>query len=101
MHQRTEGLMANEPGLAILALFDQLIDRVKQRIPTRTDGKPIGTRVYSQLVLGMPISKMDYSKPWTPIGGASLQQLFPTGHQGAIDAAGQNGNPPVDPALKF
>ena len=32
--------MENEPGLTILALFDQLIDRIKQRSPTRTDGKP-------------------------------------------------------------
>src|SRR4051812_50051446 len=63
--------MANEPGAAVLTIFDQLIDRIKQRSPVRTDGKPLGSMVYSQLVLGMPIWRDDYLRPWTPAGGAS------------------------------
>ena len=69
--------MANEPGAAVLTIFDQLIDRIKQRTPVRTDGKPVGSMVYSQLVLGMPIWREDFLRPWTPAGGASLQASFP------------------------
>ena len=38
--------MDNEPGAAVLTIFDQLIDRIKQRTPVRTDGKPLGSMVY-------------------------------------------------------
>ena len=71
--------MANEPGAAILAIFDQLIDRIKQRNPLRTDSKPLNTRVYSQLVLGMPIWRDDYLRPWSPSGGSSLRDVFHNG----------------------
>jgi hypothetical protein len=64
--------MTNEPGAAILSIFDQLIERIKQRTPVRTNGKPVNSMVYSQLVLGMPIWKDDYFRPWTPAGGSSL-----------------------------
>jgi hypothetical protein len=66
--------MTNEPGAAILSIFDQLIERIKQRTPIRTNGKPVNSMVYSQLVLGMPIWKDDYFRPWTPAGGSSLMQ---------------------------
>ena len=69
--------MNGEPGAAVLSIFAQLTDRIKQRIPVNQDGKPIGTMVYSHLVLGMPISKADYFRPWTPAGGASLQDKPP------------------------
>ena len=82
--------MANEPGAAVLTIFDQLIDRIKQRSPVRSDGKPLGSMVYSQLVLGMPIWREDYMRPWTPSGGASLQDSFP----GANGAQGANATPP-------
>jgi hypothetical protein len=68
--------MTNEPGAAVLSIFDQLIERIKQRTPVRTDGKPINSMVYSQLVLGMPIWKDDYFRPWSPAGGSSLMQEF-------------------------
>jgi len=85
--------MNNEPGAAVLTIFDQLIDRIKQRSPVRTDGKPLGSMVYSQLVLGMPIWREDYMRPWTPSGGASLQEAFhgngqANGGQAAQPAAG-------------
>lgn len=65
--------MANEPGAAILAIFSQLIDQIKRANPTGSDDKPIGRRVYSQLVLGMPIDRDDYMNPWSPAGGSSLR----------------------------
>ena len=73
--------MNGEPGAAVLSIFAQLIDRIKQRDPLRSDNKPIGKMVYSQLVLGMPIWKDDYFRPWTPAGGASLRdaQNIPQG----------------------
>ena len=69
--------MNGEPGAAVLSIFSQLTDRIKQRIPINKDGKPINSMVYSHLVLGMPISKADYFRPWTPAGGASLQDKPP------------------------
>jgi hypothetical protein len=69
--------MNGEPGAAVLSIFSQLTDRIKQRVPVNKDGKPIGTMVYSHLVLGMPISKADYFRPWTPAGGATLRDKPP------------------------
>lgn len=79
--------MNGEPGAAVLSIFDQLIDRIKQRTPIRSDDKPVGSMVYSQLVLGMPISKNDYFRPWTPAGGSSLRDTFPPSAGGAAPAA--------------
>jgi hypothetical protein len=76
--------MANEPGAAVLTIFDQLIDRIKQRSPVRTDGKLVGSMVYSQLILGMPVWREDYLRPWTPSGGASLQESFPRATPGTV-----------------
>lgn len=83
--------MENEPGLSILSLFDQLIEMIKQRNPSRSDGKPVNTRVYSQLVLGMPAIKADYAGAWSPIGGTSLQATFPNGKPGTLDPAAAPG----------
>jgi hypothetical protein len=76
--------MNGEPGAAVLSLFAQLIDRIKQRNPLRSDDKPLGGMVYSQLVLGMPIWKDDYFRPWTPAGGSSLRAAVSAG-QGGVD----------------
>lgn len=66
--------MANEPGQAILTVFSRLIDLVKSTRPIRTDGKSLTTGfVYSQLPLGMMVDPDDYSHPWTPMGGSTLQ----------------------------
>lgn len=92
--------MANEPGAAVLTIFDQLIDRIKQRTPVRTDGKPLGSMVYSQLVLGMPIWRDDYLRPWTPAGGSSLQESFPAPAPGTPPAAGAPATAPQpDPQM--
>jgi hypothetical protein len=70
----------NEPGAAVLAIFDTLIDRVKQARPVRSDGKPLGGgMVYSMMVLGMPVDPEDYLRPWSPMGGASLQDMVSKG----------------------
>jgi hypothetical protein len=67
-------MMSNEPGAAILSLFDTLINNIKQARPVRSDGKPLGGGVvYSMLTLGMPIDPEDYLHPWSPMGGASAQ----------------------------
>jgi hypothetical protein len=71
--------MNGEPGAAVLSIFAQLIDLIKRRTPTRSDDKPLGTMVYSQLVLGMPIWKDDYFRPWSPAGGASLRDAVNAG----------------------
>jgi hypothetical protein len=63
--------MPSIPELAIIDLFNGLVDRIKQSKPSTTTGKPTsGDIVYSQLLLGMPIDPEDYARPWSPIGGA-------------------------------
>ena len=75
--------MGDVPGSAVLQLFDQIIDRVKQTRSVRTDNKPLENDfVYSQMILGMPVNPDDYLHPWTP----------------ALGAAGQPGGPPAQPA---
>src|SRR5580698_5560329 len=113
--------MDNELGAAILAIFDQLINRIKQARPVRSDGKPLGGgMVYSMMVLGMPVDPEDYLRPWSPAGGSSLQQMAASGTlpnagaapapaagaapAAAAPAAGANGSttpPPPMPDPKF
>jgi hypothetical protein len=90
--------VTNEPGAAVLSIFDQLIERIKQRTPTRTDGKPVNSMVYSQLVLGMPIWKDDYFRPWSPAGGSSLMQSLKDNPVPAVAAPAGAGAAPA-PAL--
>ncbi len=59
--------MANEPGAAVMAIFDNLIDMVKQTRPIKSDGTSTNIPyVYSPLILGEPIDPADYANPWTP-----------------------------------
>jgi hypothetical protein len=88
-----EGKMAdaNEPGAAVQAILDQLIDRIKSRRPIRSDKKPAELGfVYSQLVLGMMIDPEDYKAPWSPAGGASIRDAIDKGH-----APANTGPPPA------
>lgn len=67
--------MANEPGQAVLTIFNQLVELVKQSRPVRSDGKPLGNDYfYSILTLGQPVWTPDYANPWSPMAGDSLQQ---------------------------
>lgn len=93
--------MPNEPGQAILTIFSQLIDRVKSTRPIRTDGKSLTTGfVYSQLPLGMMVDPDDYSRPWTPMGGSTLQDTVaaqptpPATPPAGGDGAAGGGTPP-------
>lgn len=62
----------NEPGAAILNLFDQIIQRVKQTQPRRSDDKPLkGGSVYSMMTLGMPVNPIDFMNPWNPQGSVA------------------------------
>jgi len=91
--------MSGEPGAAVLSIFDQLIERIKQRTPARSDGKQVNSMVYSQLVLGMPIWKDDYHRPWTPAGGSSLADSFKESAAPAPGAAPAASPPAIDPKL--
>jgi hypothetical protein len=101
----------NEPGSAVLAIFDQLIDRVKQARPVRSDGKPLGGgMVYSMMVLGMPVDPEDYLRPWSPMGGSTLQEMHdkaqlpsvaPVANPAAAPAAAPGDAPPPPPDPKY
>lgn len=70
-----------EPGAAVLAIFDQLVNRIKSARPIRSDKKPAELGfVYSQLVLGMMVDPHDYMGPWSPAGGDSIQDAIAKGH---------------------
>lgn len=99
----------NEPGAAVLAIFDQLITRVKQARPVRSDGKPLGGgMVYSVMVLGMPVDPEDYLRPWSPMGGSTLQDMRSKGRMPSVAPvaaptaapapAGQATQPDPDPS---
>jgi hypothetical protein len=101
--------MSNEPGSAILAIFDQLINVVKQAHPVRSDGKPLGGGVvYSMMVLGMPVEPKDYMNPWSPMGGATLSDMSAKGTLPNVGAApapaaatGATPAPPPPPNPKY
>jgi hypothetical protein len=81
----------SEPGAAVLAIMQQLVDRIKSTRPIRSDKKPADLGfVYSQLVLGMMVDPNDYRGAWTPAGGASAQDL--------ISKAAASANPAVPAA---
>lgn len=79
---------ANEPGKAVLAIFDKLIERIKQSQPVRTDGKRLGGGfVYSMLTLGQPVDPQDYMNPWTPQGDTNVKDAVTAGALPAAPAA--------------
>jgi hypothetical protein len=94
--------MNNEPGSAVLAIFDQLINRIKQAQPVRSDGKPLGGGVvYSMMVLGMPVDPEDYLHPWSPMGGTSATPSTAAPVAPPVTAPAAGGTtpaaPPIDP----
>ncbi len=59
--------MPSIPELTIIDVLNTIVDTVKQSRPTQTSGKQLSSGfVYSQLILGMPISKADYDGAWSP-----------------------------------
>lgn len=91
-----------ETGSAVLTLFSNLIDRIKSTRPVRTDGKALTTGfVYSQLVLGRMVDPRDYANPWSPMGGATLQDTVKAMAPPSATDDG-NGTPTVpEPDPKF
>jgi hypothetical protein len=68
--------MSAHPGAAVLAIFDELRHRVLGEQSKDLNGKPLNPVVYSHLPLGKMIDPRDYAKPWSPIGGSTLQDTF-------------------------
>ncbi len=91
--------MSNEPGALVLNLLGNLIDRIKSSQPLRTDGKALTTGfVYSQLLLGMPVDPRDYSNPWSPMGGSTLQDTVAAAGAPAAPGGGAAPAPGGSPA---
>lgn len=73
-------MASKEPGKLVLNIFDTLIDRIKSTRPVQTNGESLTTGfVYSQLVLGQMVDPKDYSDPWSPNRGATLQEAVTDG----------------------
>ncbi len=68
--------MSAHPGAAVLAIFDELRHRVLGEQSKDSTGKPLNPVVFSHLSLGKMIDPRDYAKPWSPIGGSTLQDTF-------------------------
>ena len=90
----------NEFAAALVAAFDQLVDKVKSRRPIGTDKKPAELGfVYSQLVQGMMVDPFDYAHPWNPTGASSVKDAIDKGvaPPKAADAPA-DGSAPAAPA---
>jgi len=87
----------NEFAAALIAAFDQLVEKVKARRPIGTDKKPAELGfVYSQLVQGMMIDPFDYAHPWNPAGASSIKDAVDKGAAPpkAADAPADGSTPP-------
>jgi hypothetical protein len=77
----------NEPGAAVLAILEQLIQKIKSMQPIGTDKKPTQLGfVYSQLVQGMMVDPNDFMGAWTPSGGDTAQGVTASGQAPAAAA---------------
>ena len=68
--------MSGHPGAAVLAIFDRLRHDILGQQSKDLNGKPLNPIVFSHLPLGKMIDPRDYAKPWSPIGGSTLQDSF-------------------------
>ena len=68
--------MSSYSGAAILAIFDRLRHDILGQQSKDLNGKPLTPVVYDHLPLGKMIDPRDYAKPWSPIGGSTLQDSF-------------------------
>jgi hypothetical protein len=89
----------NEPGAAVLAIYEQLVERIKQSQPMRSDDKPLkGGSVYAMMPLGMPVDPADYVNPWTPQGTLTVSQAAPPpAPVSSADPSAAAPPPPPDP----
>lgn len=97
-------------GLALLNVLDQIVAHVLTQQPVDSQGNQIATTVYLQYQTGVGIDPRQYTDPWTPIGGSSLQSVLQSGQQAPQPAgtavpttpssSGSGGTPPVNTALQ-
>jgi len=86
----------NELAAALVAAFDQLVDKVKARRPVGTDKKPLELGfVYSQLIQGMMVDPFDYAHPWNPAGASSIKDAVDKGQAPAKAPAATDGSAPA------
>lgn len=83
--------MANDLGATVLTVLDRIVERVLGGRPASSDGKPLNDVVYSHLHQGTLVDPHDYTDPWSPAGGSSLQDAPP---------GGTPGTPPTDTGVK-
>lgn len=88
--------MSNEPGKAVLTIFDTIIDNIKGSRPLKSDDTPLETYVYSQLVEGIMVDPDDFDDAWSPMGGIPMDEVVAEGQ-----AALQQANAGDDPAAAF
>lgn len=85
-----------EMAAALMAAYDEIVERVKARRPIGTDKKPTELGfVYSQLIQGMLIDPRDYTAPWSPSGASSMQDAVETGKAPPNTAAPATGTAPA------
>lgn len=88
--------VANEPGKAVSAILDTLIDTIKSSVPQRSDGKSLFSGiVYSQLVLGQLVDPDDYKDPWSPMKGTVQSALPAAAPAAGAPAAGGDASAPA------
>jgi hypothetical protein len=89
--------MANQPGDAVLTIFDTIIERIKSSRPLGTDNKPIERGfVYSQLVLGQMVDPDDFANAWSPMGGSTVGDAVKQGQLPPdVGATIQTSTPPA------
>jgi hypothetical protein len=69
-----------EMAAALMAAYDALVEKVKARRPIGSDKKPTELGfVYSQLIQGLLVDPRDYTAPWSPSGGSSMQDAIQKG----------------------
>ena len=69
-----------EMAAALMAAYDALVEKVKARRPIGSDKKPTELGfVYSQLIQGLLVDPRDYTAPWSPMGGSSMQDAIEKG----------------------
>ena len=68
-------------GEAMLGVLDQIVAHVLTQQPVDSQGKQTADVVYLQYQTGVGIDPRQYTDPWTPMGGSSLQSVLQSGQQ--------------------
>lgn len=70
--------MENEPNVLAADVLSEIITRIKTSRPTTSSGESTTGFVFSMQVPGFMVSPKDFSRPWSPIGGAPAEGPPPT-----------------------